>query len=89
MKTPLFFFNDDFLGLARLKGQHRLHTHDRDELFYVLDGELTITVDRERHTLRAGDAVLIEKGEEHVTTCEDVAHVLIFEPKDIGTEYVE
>lgn len=89
LKTPLLFFNDDFLGVARLGGRHKRHTHDRDELFYVLDGEITVEADGELHSLAAGDAVLIKAGEEHVTSCEGLAHVLIFEPRDIGTDYTE
>ncbi len=89
LKTPLLFFNDDFLGLARLSGRHKRHTHDRDELFYVLDGKITVEADGQSHSLGAGDAVLIEAGEDHVTQCDGEAHVLIFEPRDIGTEYTE
>lgn len=89
LKTPLLFLNDDFLGVARLSGRHKRHTHDRDELFFVLDGDITVEVEGKHHSLSAGDAVLIERGEEHVTQCQGEAHVLIFEPRDIGTNYTE
>ena len=84
-KNPLFFLNDDYFGIARFKGRHGLHRHDQDELFYVLDGHLTIEVNKEIYELDPGDAILIEAGEEHVSMCEKPAHLLIFEPQAIKT----
>jgi quercetin dioxygenase-like cupin family protein len=37
-----------------------VHAHD-DETFYMLEGEMTAVVDRERVTLRAGDSILLPR----------------------------
>jgi len=88
VKEPISFFNHDYLGIARFKGRHKLHTHDMDELFLVMDGKLIIEVDDEVHTLEHGEAILIKKGEKHVSMCEDETHVLVFEPQGIKTAYI-
>jgi quercetin dioxygenase-like cupin family protein len=42
------------------------HSHDHTEqVMVMLDGELTMTVDEETQTLRAGDTVVINRGLEH------------------------
>lgn len=42
------------------------HSHEETEqLMWVLDGELEMTVDGERRTLRSGDVVVINRGVEH------------------------
>lgn len=81
--------NDHYLGMARFQGRYRLHTHDRDELFYVLDGKFIIEVNRKRHVLEPGNAILVRKGEPHVTMSEEETHVLVFEPQDIKIDYLE
>lgn len=89
LKTPLLSVNNHFLGIARFKGCYKCHTHDRDELFYVLDGELIIKVNKRRYSLDPGDAILIKKGEKHWSMSEKETHVLVFEPKDIQIEYLK
>ena len=42
-----------------------LHTHDFDEAFYVLDGELTVQVGDERATARAGELAFALGGIPH------------------------
>jgi quercetin dioxygenase-like cupin family protein len=42
-----------------------LHTHDFDEAFYVLDGELTFQLDGELVTKRAGEFAFAPGGEPH------------------------
>lgn len=42
------------------------HVHTReDELFYVLEGELVFELDGDRHTVRAGDTVYLQRGVVH------------------------
>jgi quercetin dioxygenase-like cupin family protein len=42
------------------------HSHDHTEqVMVMLDGELTMTVEEETRTLRAGDTVVISRGLEH------------------------
>ncbi|MCC6176674.1 MAG: cupin domain-containing protein [Chloroflexi bacterium] len=42
-----------------------LHHHDFDEGFYVLEGELTVEVNGERHTARPGDFAFAPRGSHH------------------------
>lgn len=61
------------------------HSHDETEqLMVILDGEVTITVEDETRTVRAGDVVCINRGLEHelisepgVTFIEGLAPVLL------------
>jgi quercetin dioxygenase-like cupin family protein len=42
------------------------HSHEHTEqLMYILDGEVTMTVEDETRTLRAGDTVVVNRGLEH------------------------
>lgn len=44
------------------------HSHDTfDQLFYILDGQLTFTVDDETFELTAGQSVLLQPTEPHGT----------------------
>lgn len=42
-----------------------VHCHDFDEAFYVLDGELTFQLGRERHVRRAGELAFAPRGVHH------------------------
>jgi quercetin dioxygenase-like cupin family protein len=42
------------------------HSHEHTEqVMYILDGEVTVTVEDETRTLRAGDTAVINRGLEH------------------------
>ncbi|HTE58903.1 MAG TPA: cupin domain-containing protein [Solirubrobacteraceae bacterium] len=42
------------------------HSHDHTEqVMYILDGEVTITIEDETRTLTAGDTVVVNRGLEH------------------------
>jgi quercetin dioxygenase-like cupin family protein len=42
------------------------HSHDHTEqVMYILDGEVTITIEDETRTLKAGDTVVVNRGLEH------------------------
>jgi quercetin dioxygenase-like cupin family protein len=44
----------------------RRHSHEKTEqVMYILDGEVTMTIDDETRTLRAGDTVVVNRGLEH------------------------
>ncbi len=74
--------NDFFVKLARLHGEFVWHHHDaEDELFLVIQGELTIQLrDRDLH-LSPGELVVIPKGIEHKPVANDEVQVLLLEPK--------
>lgn len=74
--------NDSYLKLARLNGEFVWHHHDaEDELFLVIQGELTIHLrERDLH-LSPGELVVIPKGVEHKPFAENEVQVLLLEPK--------
>ncbi len=42
------------------------HSHEQTEqVMYILDGEVTMTIEDETRTLRAGDTVVVNRGLEH------------------------
>lgn len=89
VKTPLLYFNDDYMAMVKLKGQYKLHSHDKDELFIVLDGKLQLQVEGQKYTLDPGDSILVQAGEEHLTMSDERTHVLMIEPQAIQNIYAD
>ncbi len=73
--------NGQQVKLAKLQGEFMWHAHDdEDELFLVLDGELTIEMrDRSVH-LKKGEMYIVPRGVEHNPIANNGASVLLFEP---------
>jgi len=88
-KTPLLYVENHFLGVVKFKGEFKPHKHNRDEIFYVLDGKLIIWVNGRKRTVEPGDAILIRKGEAHASMCEEETHALVFEAQDIKIKFLE
>lgn len=85
--------NDSYVKLARLQGEFVWHQHaDEDELFLVVQGQLTIRLRDGEITLNAGEFVIIPRGVEHLPVAQEEVQVLLLEPKttvntgDTGTE---
>ena len=74
--------NGQQVKLAKLKGDLAWHSHEHeDELFLVLEGQLTIEFrDRQAVNLKKGDMYIVPKGIEHNPVTETGASVLLFEP---------
>ena len=53
------------------------HRHDREEVFHVLDGRLTVSLDGEETDLHDGDTVMIPPGVSHFSYVGDHAAVLL------------
>ena len=61
--------NDYHFKLVKFQGDFVWHDHaDTDEVFIVLDGEMTIHFRDGRVRLRAGEMFVIPKGVEHMTS---------------------
>ncbi len=73
--------NGQQVKLAKLQGELMWHAHDdEDEMFLVLDGELTIEMrDRSVH-LKKGEMYIVPRGVEHNPIANNGASVLLFEP---------
>jgi mannose-6-phosphate isomerase-like protein (cupin superfamily) len=74
--------NDSFVKLVKLQGEFVWHHHDvEDELFMVIQGELTIKLRQGDLHLNPGELVVIPKGIEHLPVANGVVQALLLEPK--------
>jgi mannose-6-phosphate isomerase-like protein (cupin superfamily) len=73
-------YNGNELRVAKLRGEFTWHSHvETDELFLVIDGDLTIEFrDGVRH-LSAGEALVVPKGVEHRPVAPDECAVLLLD----------
>jgi mannose-6-phosphate isomerase-like protein (cupin superfamily) len=77
--------NDYDVRVAKVRGEHVWHAHDdTDELFLVLDGELTIALQEpagEREVrLPTGSVFVVPRGVQHRPSSPDGASILLLEP---------
>lgn len=73
--------NGQLVKLVRLKGRFEWHKHsDEDEMFWVVEGELTIRLREQDVTLRPNEFFIIPRGVEHMPVCENECRVMLFEP---------
>ena len=76
--------NDNHVKLVKVQGEFVWHQHaDEDELFLVLQGELTIELRDGQVTLGPGELVVIPKGIEHRPVARDEVHLMLIEPQTI------
>lgn len=82
--------NENYVKIAKFKGEFTWHHHDEDELFFVLSGQLKIYLKDKELDLNEGEMVVIPKGVEHKPFAKDEAHILLIEPKNtLNTGNVE
>lgn len=73
--------NDYEVKLVKLEGAFVWHTHDdTDELFLVIDGELTIQLRDRDVVLGPHEMYVVPRGVEHCPRAERVTSVLLLEP---------
>jgi len=78
--------NGQALKVAKLEGAFVWHSHpEADELFWVIDGELTLELrgEPDEH-LSDGELGVVPAGVEHRPVADGLAKVVLFEPT--GTE---
>lgn len=74
--------NGQYVKLAKFKGTFVWHTHDNeDEMFYVINGEVTIEFRDKTVHLNEKEFMVVPRGVEHRPSAQKEAHVLLFEPK--------
>ena len=74
--------NDSHVKLAKVQGEFVWHRHaEEDELFIVVQGELTIELRDGQVTLEPGEMVVIPRGVEHRPVAKDEVHLMLIEPK--------
>jgi mannose-6-phosphate isomerase-like protein (cupin superfamily) len=76
--------NDYDVRLVKIRGEFVRHKHDEsDELFLVVDGELTILMDAGDVTLEPGELYVVPRGTEHQPVSERGASIVLFEPSEL------
>lgn len=77
--------NDYQFKLSRLQGDFVWHSHpETDEVFFVVDGELTLEFRDRTTTLRAGELLVIPRNVEHKPSAERECHLLVIEPRGVA-----
>lgn len=73
--------NDYEIKVVKVQGEFVWHTHnDTDELFFVIDGELTIQLRDGNVTLREGQLFVVLRGVEHCPVADGEVHAMLIEP---------
>ena len=76
--------NDYQFKLVKVLGDFVWHDHpDTDEVFIVLDGQLTIEFRDGAVTLAAGEMFVVPNGVEHKPCADQECHVLLVEPQGV------
>lgn len=72
--------NDSEVKVVKVEGEFTWHSHhDTDELFLVIDGELTIQLRDGDVVLRAGELYVVPRGVEHCPRAQKLATVMLLE----------
>jgi mannose-6-phosphate isomerase-like protein (cupin superfamily) len=73
--------NDYHFKLAKFQGEFVWHSHaDTDEVFIVLNGNMTLEFRDGRVDLKAGEMFVVPKGVEHKPVAERECQVMLVEP---------
>jgi len=73
--------NDYEIKVVKVQGEFVWHTHhDTDELFLVVDGQLTIQLRDGDVTLSKGQLFVVPRGVEHCPVADGEAHAMLIEP---------
>lgn len=73
--------NGQNVKLAKFKGEFVWHKHDNeDEMFFVVNGTLTIEFRDKIVTLNKDEFLIVPKGIEHKPVAKDEVLVMLFEP---------
>jgi mannose-6-phosphate isomerase-like protein (cupin superfamily) len=76
--------NDYQFKLVRLQGEFVWHKHaDTDEVFIVMDGEMTLRFREGEVQLRAGEMYVVPKGVEHLPYAEHECQLMLVEPRGV------
>jgi mannose-6-phosphate isomerase-like protein (cupin superfamily) len=76
--------NDYEVKLVRLDGEFVWHSHDdTDELFLVLEGELTIQLRDGNVGVRAGELFVVPRGLEHCPITAGEVRAMLIEPRGV------
>ncbi len=73
--------NDYHFKLVKFQGDFVWHNHyDTDEVFFVLDGEMSIDFRDGKVELKQGEIFVVPKGIEHKPYSENESNIMLIEP---------
>jgi mannose-6-phosphate isomerase-like protein (cupin superfamily) len=73
--------NGQHVKIARIQGEFVWHHHEaEDELFFVIEGQMTIKLPDTDVHLEKGELLIVPRGVEHKPVAEEETHILLFEP---------
>ena len=73
--------NDYHFKLVKFQGEFVWHSHDStDEVFVVLDGEMSIAFRDGSMNLKSGDMFVVPRGVEHKPSAEKECRAMVVEP---------
>ena len=76
--------NDYQFKLVKVQGEFVWHSHaDTDEVFIVIDGELTLRFRDGEAVLRAGEMYVVPKGVEHQPVATGECRMMLVEPRGV------
>ena len=76
--------NDYEVKVVKVEGEFVWHTHeDTDELFLIIDGELTIQLRDGDVVLRPGQLYVVPRGVEHCPSADGEVHAVLVEPTGV------
>ncbi len=73
--------NDYKIEVVKVEGEFVWHSHQTDDFFLVLEGELEIELRDRTVQLRKGDLFVVPCGVEHRPRATEEAHILLIEPQ--------
>lgn len=74
--------DDTYLKVAKVQGSFDWHSHDQeDELFFVLQGKLSIAMESRTVVLGEGEGFVVPKGVRHCPSAEAECLILLIERK--------
>ena len=74
---------DYHVFIVRYSGDYIIHSHDKDEFVYILEGSLIFEIDGRDEEVRQGEAILIPAGRQHRPRCKSMALGLVMETKGL------
>ena len=73
--------NNQYVKIVKVKGEFPWHFHeDEDELFFVIEGQMTIQTREEDFQLKKDEFIIVPQGIEYRPKSEKEALVMLFEP---------
>ena len=76
--------NDYHFKLVRVKGEFISHQHtETDEVFIVIEGKLSIELEKETVEINSGEMLVVPKGEMHRPFAEEECKIMLVEPSGV------